>query len=151
MLGEKIIREAFGLPLPLSASGAPIISKANVMSETVTEFELAAAAHVAGGERVTNEQVERFIVEEHFFTAADGVAGGVEVKTWHPSMELLTFCVLVLANGFTVHGVSACADPKNFNPQIGNRIARENAKEKIWELLGFELRSKLALAERLPI
>lgn len=151
MLGEKIIREAFGLPLSSPTLILPIISKANIMSEAVTEFELVAAAHVAGGERVTNEQVEAFIVGEYFFTAADGVAGSASTQPWHQSMELLTFCVLVLANGYTVHGVSACADPKNFNASIGNRIARDNAKEKIWGLLGFELRSKLALAERLLV
>lgn len=59
-------------------------------------------------------------------------------------LDLLTFCVLVLRNGFTVTGESACVSPENFNAEIGKRVARENAVAKIWPLLGYELRSKLA-------
>ena len=61
-----------------------------------------------------------------------------------PSLKLLTFCVLVLRNGFTVTGESACASPENFDAEIGRKIARENAVQKIWPLMGYELRSKLA-------
>lgn len=60
------------------------------------------------------------------------------------ALGLLTFRVLVLRNGFTVTGESACASPENFDAAIGRRIARENAVQKIWPLLGFRLRDKLA-------
>jgi len=60
------------------------------------------------------------------------------------SLDLLTFCVLVLKNGFTVTGESACASPENFDAEIGRKIARRNAEAKIWPLMGYELRSKLA-------
>lgn len=56
----------------------------------------------------------------------------------------LTVCCLTLRNGFTVTGESACASPSNFNAEIGQQIARKNAREKIWPLLGFRLRDKLA-------
>ncbi|WP_406735876.1 Gp49 family protein [Thioclava sp. GXIMD4215] len=56
----------------------------------------------------------------------------------------LTVCCLTLKNGFTVTGESACASPENFNSEIGRRIARSNAREKIWPLLGFRLRDQLA-------
>ncbi|GAB5431225.1 MAG: Gp49 family protein [Epibacterium sp.] len=56
----------------------------------------------------------------------------------------LTVCCLTLRNGFTVLGESACASPENFNADIGKRIARGNAREKIWPLLGFRLRDRLA-------
>ncbi|MCG9111194.1 Gp49 family protein, partial [Laribacter hongkongensis] len=59
-------------------------------------------------------------------------------------LELLTFCVLVLRNGFTVTGESACASPENFDSGIGRKIARQNAIQKIWPLMGYELRSHLA-------
>lgn len=59
-------------------------------------------------------------------------------------LHLLTFCVLVLRNGFTVTGESACASPENFDADIGRRIARENAERKIWPLLGFRLRDELS-------
>ena len=52
--------------------------------------------------------------------------------------------MLVLRNGFTVIGESACASPENFNAEIGRRIARENAVAKVWPLMGYELRSTLA-------
>lgn len=56
----------------------------------------------------------------------------------------LTVCCLTLKNGFTVTGESACASPENFNAEIGQKIARENARNKIWPLLGFRLRDQLA-------
>jgi len=59
-------------------------------------------------------------------------------------LSLLTFCVLVLRNGFTVTGESACASPENFNAEIGRQLARANAVNKIWPLMGYELRTKLA-------
>jgi hypothetical protein len=66
-------------------------------------------------------------------------------RTPSPSaLKLLTFCVLVLRNGFTVTGESACASPENFNAEIGRKIARQNAISKVWPLMGYELRSKLA-------
>ncbi|HHW8768572.1 TPA: Gp49 family protein, partial [Salmonella enterica] len=59
------------------------------------------------------------------------------------SLELLTFCVLVLKNGFTVTGESACASPENFDPEIGRKIARSNAIAKIWPLEGYLLKQQL--------
>ena len=60
-------------------------------------------------------------------------------------LDLLTFCVLVLRNGFTVTGESACASPENFDAEIGRKIARENAINKVYaSLMGYELRTKLA-------
>lgn len=55
----------------------------------------------------------------------------------------LTVCCLTLHNGFTVTGESACASPENFNAELGERIARENAKQKLWPLLGFALKQRL--------
>jgi len=47
---------------------------------------------------------------------------------------MLTVCCLTLENGFTVTGESACASPANFNEELGRKIAREHAKQKIWPL-----------------
>lgn len=55
----------------------------------------------------------------------------------------LTVCCLTLENGFTVTGESACASPENYNAEIGERIAFENARAKIWALEGYLLREKL--------
>lgn len=55
----------------------------------------------------------------------------------------LTVCALTLKNGFQVVGHSAAASPENFDKDIGRKIARENARQKIWPLEGYLLRSRL--------
>lgn len=55
----------------------------------------------------------------------------------------LTVCCLTLRNGFTVTGESAAASPENFDVEIGRKIARQNAREKIWALEGYLLKEKL--------
>ena len=97
--------------------------------------------------RVTPADIEANIASEWFFTAAQGAMAGsnlyVEPETGR-ALRLLTFCVLVLKNGFTVTGESACASPENFDAEIGRKIARANAVQKIWPLMGYALRSTLA-------
>lgn len=56
----------------------------------------------------------------------------------------LTVCCLTLQNGFTVTGESACASPSNFNAELGRKIAREKARDKIWALEGYLLKERLA-------
>lgn len=104
--------------------------------------------------RITPADIEANIASEHYFTADEGVIG----ERWRLSedpddvnddnipgaLNLLTFCVLVLRNGFTVTGESACASPENFDAEIGRKIARQNAVAKVWPLMGYELRSTLA-------
>ena len=106
--------------------------------------------------RITPADIEANIVGEVYFTAADGYRsspcydpnGHAHEPLPAPApLELLTFCVLVLRNGFTVTGESACASPENFNAEIGRKIARESAVDKVWSLMGYELRSKLAEAK----
>ncbi len=122
--------------------------------------------------RITIADIEASIVSEHYFTADEGLVGSEaydkllsmdiddmmddesvsnaiaeisEASNNIPeSLMMLTFCVLVLRNGFTVTGESACASPENFDTEIGRRIARENAIQKMWPLLGYELKSRLA-------
>lgn len=55
----------------------------------------------------------------------------------------VTVCCLELANGYTVIGESACASPENFDEKLGRKIARENARNKIWQLEGYLLRQKI--------
>ena len=103
--------------------------------------------------RITPADIEANIASEHYFTAADGMRGVwgdcshlLEDSCLRPDspLHLLTFCVLVLRNGFTVTGESACASPENFDAEVGRKIARANAVNKIWPLMGYELRSRLA-------
>lgn len=60
----------------------------------------------------------------------------------------VTVCCLLLENGFTVIGESACASPENFDEEVGRRIARTKAREKIWNLEGYLLKDKLYLEAR---
>ena len=100
--------------------------------------------------------LEANIASEHYFTAAQGDAqakmdavlsrGGIingEGSAPPAPLDLLAICVLVLKNGFTVTGESACASPENFDAEIGRRIARTNALQKIWPLMGYELKERL--------
>ncbi|PKM43242.1 MAG: hypothetical protein CVV05_15460 [Gammaproteobacteria bacterium HGW-Gammaproteobacteria-1] len=79
--------------------------------------------------RITPERIEQVIVGEdyHVFPGTT-----------------LTVCCLTLANGFTVTGESACASPENFDAELGAKIARDNAKQKIWQLEGYALRNQLS-------
>lgn len=98
--------------------------------------------------RVTPADIEANIGAEFYFTAAEGAdgAGALRNKAVDGTpgpLELLTFCVLVLRNGFTVTGESACASPENFDAEIGRKIARVNAVNKVWPLMGYELKTRL--------
>jgi hypothetical protein len=99
--------------------------------------------------RVTPADIEANIASEHYFTADNGEWGASRHanKPRHPQLSLLTFCVLVLRNNFTVTGESACASPENFDAVIGQKIARANAVAKIWPLMGYALRQQLHDAE----
>ena len=97
--------------------------------------------------RVTPADIEAEIASEFYFTATQALVGETRGPEWQATpreLDLLTFCVLVLRNGFTVTGESACASPANFDAEIGRKIARQNAVNKIWPLLGFRLRDRLA-------
>ena len=97
--------------------------------------------------RITPEHVDSVIASEHYFTAAEGASGAcgmaVAPDGWVGPLRTLTFCVLVLRNGFTVTGEGACASPENFDPAVGRAIARRNARDKIWALEGYALRESL--------
>jgi hypothetical protein len=96
--------------------------------------------------RITPADIEANIASAYYFTAADGNnSAGEDLRVGDEvPLGLLTFCVLVLRNGFTVTGESACASPENFDAELGRKIARQNAVNKVWPLMGYELRSKLA-------
>lgn len=109
------------------------------MSDQQIEREIQAkGADVAP--RVTPADIEAEIAAEYSFTADKAIAG----CPVHPSMTLLTICVLVLKNGLAIIGEAACVSPANFNADIGRQVARQNAVAKIWPLLGFRLRDQLS-------
>lgn len=112
------------------------------MSDKDIEIEIVAKGLTAP--RITPADIDANIVSEHYFTAADAEC---EVNHRQPCADsplwTLTFCVLVLRNGFTVTGESACASPENFDAEIGRKIARDNAVQKVWPLMGYALKERL--------
>lgn len=78
--------------------------------------------------RITPDRIEAVIAAEDY--------------AWFPGTTV-TVCCLTLRNGFNVIGESACASPENFDKEIGRKIARENAKQKIWALEGYLLKQNL--------
>jgi len=74
----------------------------------------------------------------------DEVIEGCEFHVFNQST--LTVCALTLINGFTVTGESACASPENFDAELGQKIAFDNARNKIWALEGYALKERLAAA-----
>jgi hypothetical protein len=68
-------------------------------------------------------------------------------EEFHVFGGVMTVCVLTLQNGFMVVGESACSSPAYFNAELGRKIARDNARNKIWALEGYALRNRLAAAE----
>ena len=147
------------------ANVAPRITPADITANIVSEHYFTGAEGIAGATLNGDNAVNRFLTwpvpADVYPDGSPGKPGrtGTNLLTAHQargmlahvsaaeaqtsSLGLLTFCVLVLRNGFTVTGESACASPENFNAEIGRRIARENAVAKIWPLLGFALRQRL--------
>ena len=98
--------------------------------------------------RITPADIEANIVAQHFFTAAEGSKAATPHQPVHESLRLLTFCVLVLRNGHRIVGVNeGPVSAKNFDAEIGRKLARQKAVDQIWPLMGYELRSRLARGE----
>ena len=98
--------------------------------------------------RVTPQDIEANIKQEYYFTAGEGYCGATGGQVYPSALGLLTFCVIELQSGFTVTGESACASPENFDAELGRKIARQNAVQKIWPLMGYALKEQLASKER---
>lgn len=96
------------------------------MSEQEIEKEIQAKG--LNAPRLTPDLIDSVIVSEQY-------------HVFHGTT--MTVCALTLKNGYVVTGESAAASPENFDEAIGRKIARENARSKIWELEGYLLRSKL--------
>lgn len=79
---------------------------------------------------VTVATIEAKIMEQEFINPA--------------TIPHMTLCVLKLANDFAVVGISAPADPTNFNAELGRDLARADAIRQVWRLEGYLLREQLS-------
>ncbi len=84
--------------------------------------------------RITAQRIEEIVVAEDFHVFES---------------TQLTICCLTLENGFTVTGESACASPENFDSELGRKIAKNKAKNKIWALEGYLLKQKMYVMRNL--
>ena len=96
-----------------------------------TEIEKDIQAKGLNAPRLTPDLIDSAIISEQYYVFPE---------------TTLTVCALTLRNGFIVTGESAAASPENFDKAIGRKIARDNARNKIWSLEGYLLREKLSKA-----
>lgn len=90
----------------------------------MNEQELEAKLEQCPAERVTKEYIQsRIKGNPTFIRAAD----------------TLTICIITVDNGFTVTGESACVKAENYDQEVGETIAYNNAFAKLYGLFGFLL------------
>jgi len=102
----------------------------------------AQSAAVAVAPRVQLKDIEDAIACRYDLTG--GKAIGPDTPS-HPALDLLSICILVMKNGFTIIGKSAPASPENFNPDLGRKFAYEDAIRQLWPLMGYALRDRLSV------
>lgn len=102
------------------------------------------SAAVAKAPRVALADIEAAIGGVYHTTAARALSDAALSQEHLGPLGLLSVCVVVMRNGFTVIGKSAPASPENFNADLGRKFAYEDAIRQLWPLMGFALREKLA-------
>lgn len=105
----------------------------------------AAEAECAAGRtapRVSLDDIKAAISAVYYRTGTECIeaSGGPS----HGALDVLTVAFVVLHNGWTLIGKSAPASPANFDPELGKKLAYEDAVRQIWPLMGFALRERLA-------
>jgi hypothetical protein len=98
------------------------------MNESEQQTESALKAAGKNAPRLQPQDIDGVIVGESYVVLPSG-------RT--------TICELTLANGFTVRGESSCVSIENFDLEIGRKLAREKAREQIWQLEGYRLAETL--------
>lgn len=66
--------------------------------------------------------------------------GLIDDVAYHRVGETTTLCFLTLKGGFVVTGKSACLDAASFNPEMGEKVAYDNAFSQLWELEGYHIK-----------
>lgn len=112
-------------------------------SDTLIETDRYSADR-ATAPRVSLADMEAKIERELYFTAGQAEAAIYDAEQSNDPLDLLTICILVMRNGFTVVGKSAPASPENFDPEKGKRFAYEDAIKQLWPLEGYALRERLS-------
>lgn len=102
-----------------------------------------ASAAVAVGPRVALSDIQQAIAHV-VYQSGWGFTDGSELTVkQRESLGVLTICLVVMKNGFTVIGKAAPASPENYNFEVGRKFAYEDAIRQIWPLMGFALKDRL--------
>lgn len=107
---------------------APRVSLADI------EANISTLAYFTAGDAVTYlflPEIDKLVLEE-------------DDRDNLQSLDVLTICLLVTRNGFTLIGKSAPASPDNFDAELGRKLAYEDAVRQLWPLMGYALRERLA-------
>lgn len=89
---------------------------------------------------ITTEQLEQKLTESPApRVTKEYIQSRIREITFVKLGETLTHCTIALDNGYLVTGESACVNPANYNQEIGEKIAHDNAFNKLWSLFGFLL------------
>lgn len=107
------------------------------------EYSAAKATHP----RVSLADMEGKIARQLYFTAGAAESAIYGTEQSDNPLDILTICILVMKNGFTIIGKSAPASPENFDPEKGRRFAYEDAIKQLWPLEGYALRERLSNAQ----
>lgn len=95
------------------------------------ELELEITGKGLNAPRLRPEDIDATIVDEDYIVLPSG-------KTM--------ICELTLENGFTVRGEASMVSKDNFNYDIGKKISRQKARDKIWELEAYLLQERICNA-----
>ena len=95
------------------------------MSNPMNDSQIEEAVAKSPAPRITKEYMESRIVDVQYFSP--------------PGESTTTYCRMVIDNGYAVSGESACVNPENYNRELGQSIAYNNAFAKLWPLFGFLL------------
>lgn len=114
------------------------------------EIEQEIQAKGLNAPRLSPSDIDALIIGEEYIQRGDypSVQIGPQAREADEALRCLTICILVLYNGFTVVGTSACASPENFDAELGKNIARDKARDQIWALEGYALKGRLYNAQR---
>ena len=107
---------------------APRVSLADI------EANISTLAYFTAGDAVTYlflPEIDKLVLEK-------------DDRDNRQSLDVLTVCLLVTRNGFTIIGKSAPASPDNFDAELGRKLAYEDAVRQMWPLMGYALRERLA-------
>jgi Phage protein (N4 Gp49/phage Sf6 gene 66) family len=80
----------------------------------------------AAAPRVTEQDIKDRIARVHYLHDKD-------------LFGTMTICTITMENGWRVAGTSACVSTDNYNKEIGDRIAYDNAFRQLWALEGYLL------------